>query len=87
MKINRSAWSAFQSGTTSRQLKTAAKAKADHFLLWLAISLGLWAALSWAWALAPAIMAALSGAQSFDARKLIPEMEALENLIGRNTSR
>lgn len=87
MKINKSAWSAFQSGATSRQLKNAAKDKADYFLLWLLVSLGLLALLSWEWAVAPALLAALNGAQSFDASKLAPEMEALENLLGKTASR
>lgn len=85
MKINKSAWSAFQSGATSRQLRAAAKDKADIFLLWLALSLVLLAAASWQWALGPALLAALNGARSFDALKLAPDIELLENLL-RNTS-
>lgn len=84
MKINKSAWSAFQCGTTSEQLKEAAQDKADYFLFWLAVALGALCFLSWEWALAPVLLAAVNGAQSFDASKLAPEIEVLENLL-RNT--
>jgi len=82
MKINKSAWSAFQSGATSRQLKEAAKDKADYFLFWLAVTLGVLCLLPWQWAMGPALLAALNGARSFDASKLAPEIEILENLLG-----
>lgn len=85
MRIRRSAWSAFQSGTTSEQLKEAAKDKADSFALWLIVSLGVLFLLPWEWALAPILLAALNGAQSFDASKLAPEIEALEDML-RKTS-
>ena len=86
MRINRSAWSAFQHGTTSRQLKEAARHKADNFLFGLAIASAVLFLLPWKWALVPALLAALNGAQSFDASKLAPEIEALENML-RKTSR
>lgn len=86
MKINRSAWSAFQSGATSDQLKETARDKADKVLFWLALLAGALFLLPWEWALAPALMAAINAVQSLDACKLAPEIEALENLLRKTSS-
>lgn len=85
MRLRKYAWSTFQSGTTSRQLKEAARDKADLFLFWLFVSIGVLSFLPWEWALVPALLAALNGAQSFDASKLAPEIEALEHILGKTT--
>ena len=87
MKINKSAWSAFQSGTTSRQLKEAAQDKAGNFLFWLVVTGGALCLLPVEWAVGPAVLAVLNGIQSFDASKLAPEIEVLENLLRRTSSR
>lgn len=85
MKLNKLAWMVFQQGKTSEQLKEAARGKAARFLFWSAAALGL-LLLDWRWAVLPAILAAVNGAQGLDASKLAPELEALENLL-RKTSR
>ncbi|HJW23697.1 MAG TPA: hypothetical protein VJ576_02270 [Rhodocyclaceae bacterium] len=87
MKIQRSAWSAFKSGATSRQLKEAAHDKAGNFLFWLVLTVAALCLLPVEWAVGPAVLAVLNGIQSFDASKLAPDIEVLENLLRRTSSR